>query len=179
MWYSDAGSFRVQASFLRRQFLRDGDLPFTSVLTEEVISQALSAPPSPACSPHWTRLERQAGTHRRDLLTRLWGGSGCGHLPVWRQGSKRAGIAAYLVEPVSSWRRPAGRSPHVCLDRGSQITVNTRGYSEKLPQGWQPPGVQYRYSSHGKTYSSVAIRGNCPSPYAHEKGHEPLHPEAL
>jgi hypothetical protein len=37
------GSFREQVSFLRRQFLQDGDLPFTNVLTEEVIAQALTA----------------------------------------------------------------------------------------------------------------------------------------
>jgi Transposase DDE domain len=43
MRYSNPGSFRAQVSFLRRQFLQDGELPFTNVLTEEVISQALSA----------------------------------------------------------------------------------------------------------------------------------------
>jgi hypothetical protein len=43
MRYSNQGSFRAQVSFLRRQFLQDGELPFTNVLTEEVISQALSA----------------------------------------------------------------------------------------------------------------------------------------
>jgi hypothetical protein len=36
-------SFREQVRFLRRQFLQDGDLPFTNVLTEEVIERALSA----------------------------------------------------------------------------------------------------------------------------------------
>jgi hypothetical protein len=36
-------SFREQVSTLRRQFLQDGDLPFTNVLTEEVIAQALTA----------------------------------------------------------------------------------------------------------------------------------------
>jgi hypothetical protein len=36
-------SFRQQARFLRRQFLQDGDLPFTAVLTEDVIIQALVA----------------------------------------------------------------------------------------------------------------------------------------
>jgi hypothetical protein len=40
---SNRGSFRAQAGFLRRQFLQDGDLPFTNVLTEEVIEQALTA----------------------------------------------------------------------------------------------------------------------------------------
>jgi hypothetical protein len=35
--------FRQQVSTLRRQFLQDGDLPFTNVLTEEVIEQALTA----------------------------------------------------------------------------------------------------------------------------------------
>ncbi len=43
MPYSNPGSFHGQASFLRRQFLQDGDLPFTNVLTEEVIGQALTA----------------------------------------------------------------------------------------------------------------------------------------
>jgi hypothetical protein len=36
-------SFREQVSTLRRQFLQDGDLPFTDVLTEEVLAQALAA----------------------------------------------------------------------------------------------------------------------------------------
>ncbi len=43
MPYSNRGSFRAQVSFLRRQFLQDGELPFTNVLTEEVIAQALTA----------------------------------------------------------------------------------------------------------------------------------------
>src|SRR5947209_17757894 len=34
---------REQVGFLRRQFLQDGDLPFTDVLTEEVIAEALAA----------------------------------------------------------------------------------------------------------------------------------------
>src|SRR5215204_1919657 len=34
---------REQVNFLRRQFLQDGDLPFTNVLTEEVIAQALAS----------------------------------------------------------------------------------------------------------------------------------------
>jgi len=43
MRHSHPGSFREQASFLRRQFLQDGDLPFTDVLSEESIAQALAA----------------------------------------------------------------------------------------------------------------------------------------
>ena len=43
MPYSNPGSFREQVGFLRRQFLQDGDLPFTNVLTEQVIEQALTA----------------------------------------------------------------------------------------------------------------------------------------
>src|SRR2546421_2142890 len=35
--------FRQQVQFLRRQFLQDGDLPFTNVLTEQLIAQALAA----------------------------------------------------------------------------------------------------------------------------------------
>src|SRR6476661_2919381 len=36
-------SFRRQAAFLRRQFLQGGGLPFTDVLTEQTIVQALAA----------------------------------------------------------------------------------------------------------------------------------------
>src|SRR5438067_12059829 len=36
-------SFREQSTLLRRQFLQDGGLPFTDVLTEDVITQALAA----------------------------------------------------------------------------------------------------------------------------------------
>src|SRR5881396_3011801 len=43
MRYSNSASFREQVGFLRRQFLQDGELPFTDVLTEEVIAQALTA----------------------------------------------------------------------------------------------------------------------------------------
>lgn len=42
MPYSNPRSFHAHASFLRRQFLQDGDLPFTNVLTEETLEQALS-----------------------------------------------------------------------------------------------------------------------------------------
>src|SRR5437588_1123683 len=42
MRQSHPRSFRAQATFLRRQFLQDGDLPFTTVLTEDVIAQALA-----------------------------------------------------------------------------------------------------------------------------------------
>jgi hypothetical protein len=37
------GRFRQQANFLRRQFLQDGDLPFTDVLSEGLVAQALTA----------------------------------------------------------------------------------------------------------------------------------------
>ena len=43
MRFSNQGRFREQVRFLQRQFLQDGDLPFTDVLSSEVISQALTA----------------------------------------------------------------------------------------------------------------------------------------
>jgi hypothetical protein len=43
MRYSNQGWFRRQFSFLRRQFLQDGELPFTSVLSEATIAPALDA----------------------------------------------------------------------------------------------------------------------------------------
>jgi hypothetical protein len=43
MGHSNHGRFRQQASFLRRQFLQDGNLPFTDVLSEGTVAQALKA----------------------------------------------------------------------------------------------------------------------------------------
>src|SRR5262249_29369360 len=43
MPHSNRAAFGEQVRFLRRQFLQDGELPFTDVLTEEVIAQALTA----------------------------------------------------------------------------------------------------------------------------------------
>ena len=37
------GRFRQQANFLRRQFLQDGELPFTDVLPSETVAKALAA----------------------------------------------------------------------------------------------------------------------------------------
>ena len=42
MRLSNRGAFREQVNVLRRQFLQDGGLPFTDVLTEDVITQALA-----------------------------------------------------------------------------------------------------------------------------------------
>jgi hypothetical protein len=43
MSFSTHGRFGQQARFIRRQFLQDGDLPFTDVLPENTVSQALKA----------------------------------------------------------------------------------------------------------------------------------------
>jgi Transposase DDE domain len=42
MHHSNRAALRQQVSLLRRQFLQEGDLPFTDILTEEVIAQALT-----------------------------------------------------------------------------------------------------------------------------------------
>ena len=43
MSFSNHGRFRQQVRFLRRQFLQDGELPFTDVLSERSVTQALKA----------------------------------------------------------------------------------------------------------------------------------------
>lgn len=40
---SNQGRFRQQVRFLQRQFLQDGELPFTNALSADVVSQALTA----------------------------------------------------------------------------------------------------------------------------------------
>ena len=41
MRYSSDRSFRRQFEFLRRQFLQDGELPFTDVLSRETVTKGL------------------------------------------------------------------------------------------------------------------------------------------
>ena len=43
MRFSKSVRLRKQVQFLQRQFLQDGDLPFTDVLSEQIVSQALTA----------------------------------------------------------------------------------------------------------------------------------------
>ena len=43
MSFSTRGRFREQVRFLRRQFLQDDELPFTDVLSESAVAQALKA----------------------------------------------------------------------------------------------------------------------------------------
>ena len=43
MSFSNHGRFRQQVRFLQRQFLQDGELPFTDALSESAVAQALKA----------------------------------------------------------------------------------------------------------------------------------------
>ena len=43
MRYSNERSFRAQFDFLRHQFLQDGELPFTNVLSRETVTEGLDA----------------------------------------------------------------------------------------------------------------------------------------
>src|ERR1051325_10700171 len=42
MHHFNQGRFRHEVQFLRRQFLQDGDLPFTDVLSEDLVAQTLT-----------------------------------------------------------------------------------------------------------------------------------------
>src|SRR5262249_31749950 len=43
MRHCNQGRFQQQVRFLRRQYLQDGELPFSNILSEEVVAQALTA----------------------------------------------------------------------------------------------------------------------------------------
>src|SRR5262245_33486057 len=43
MRHSNPGRCRQQARFLRQQFLQDGSLPFSNILSEDLVAQALTA----------------------------------------------------------------------------------------------------------------------------------------
>src|SRR6516162_10332133 len=87
---SHPGSFREQVSFLRRQFLQDGDLPFTDVLTEELIT------PAPAAVGTW--LDRVFSP-----LVTLWVFRG---QVLSADHSCRAGVARLIAHRLSRGQRP-------------------------------------------------------------------------
>ncbi len=64
MSFSNYGRLRPQVRFLQRQFLQDGKLPFTDVLSERTVEQALKA-----LNVAW--LDRVYSPHRLHLYNKL------------------------------------------------------------------------------------------------------------
>lgn len=91
MSFSNHGSFRQQVRFLRRQFLQDGELPFTDVLSEGTITQALKA-----LNVVW--LDRIYSP-----LTTLWVFLG---QVLSQDHSCRAAVARLIAHRVSRGQRP-------------------------------------------------------------------------
>ena len=162
------GWFRQQVQFLRRQFLQDGDLPFTNVLTEEVIAQALTAVPgwldrifSPLVTL-WVFLGQVLGADHssRAAVARLiphrlaQGQSPCSaETGAYCQARKRlpesffADVACQTgraleadVDPQWLWK---GR--HVYLFDGTTVTMpDTRENQQAYPQVYnQKPGLGF------------------------------------
>ena len=91
MSFSNHGRFGKQVRFLRQQFLQDGELPFTDVLSEETILQALKA-----LNVVW--LDRIYSP-----LVTLWVFLG---QVLSQDHSCRAAVARLLVHRVSCGQRP-------------------------------------------------------------------------
>jgi hypothetical protein len=68
----NSASFRGQVGFLRRQFLHGGDLPFTYVLTETVIPQALAAVTGWLVLPFWGSMIRMQARVSATRLSCRW-----------------------------------------------------------------------------------------------------------
>ena len=90
MRHSNRGRFRQQVQFLRRQFLQDGGLPFTDVLTEEALAEAL------ACVGGW--LDRIFSP-----LVTLWVFLG---QVLSADHSCRAAVARLIAHRLSRGQRP-------------------------------------------------------------------------
>src|SRR6476469_9511074 len=103
------GSFRRHATLLRRQFLQDGGLPFTDVLTDDVLADAL------ATVGHW--LDRVFSP-----LVTLWVFLG---QVLDSDHSCRAAVARLVAHRVARGQRPcAARTGAYCRAR------------QRLPEGF-------------------------------------------
>jgi Transposase DDE domain len=91
MRYCNQGRFRQQVRFLRQQFLQDGELPFSNVLTEGVVAQALTA-----CNVCW--LDRVYSP-----LVTLWVFLG---QVLSADHSCRAAVARLIAHRLSQGQRP-------------------------------------------------------------------------
>jgi hypothetical protein len=87
---SSHGRIRQQISFLRRQFLQDGGLPFSNVVSEDMISQALTA-----VSICWLRIYTP--------LVTLWGFLS---QVLSADHSCRAAVACLIAYRLSHGQRP-------------------------------------------------------------------------
>src|SRR5262245_3717197 len=178
MRHSNRGAFRDQVNLLRRQFLQDGDLPFTDVLTEEIIAQALTVITgwldrifSPLVTL-WVFLGQVLGADHscRAAVARL-----IAHRLARRQSPCSAETGAYCqarqrlpesffadvarqtgqaleanVDPQWLWQ---GR--HVYLFDGTTVTMpDTRENQEAYPQVYnQQPGVGFPIARVGAIIS--------------------------
>jgi hypothetical protein len=102
---SPPGSFREQATFLRRQFLQDGELPFTNVLTEEALEQALAA------LPRW--LDRVFSP-----LVTLWVFLG---QVLSADHSCRAAVARLLAHRLARGQRPCSAETGACCQARKRL----------------------------------------------------------
>ena len=91
MRYSNERSFRTQFSFLKRQFLQDGELPFTDVLSRETVTQALDT------------IEKAWNDRIYTPLVTLWVFLG---QVISADHSCRSAVARLIVHRVSQGLRP-------------------------------------------------------------------------
>jgi hypothetical protein len=108
---SHPGSFRRPAALLRHQFLQGGGLPFTDVLTDQVLAAALAA------VGHW--LDRVFSP-----LVTLWVFLG---QVLSADHSCRAAVARLLAHRLAHGRRPCPtRTGAYCRARG-EVTASHNG----------------------------------------------------
>ena len=99
------GWFREQFNFLRCQFLQDGDLPFSNILSEEIVAQALTA--TDAC---WK-------DRIYSPLVTLWVFLG---QVLSQDHSCRAAVARLLAHRISRGKRPC------CAETGAYCQARKR-----------------------------------------------------
>jgi hypothetical protein len=158
-------SFRSQATFLRRQFLQDGGLPFTDVLTEGAITEAL------ATVGVW--LDRIFSP-----LVTLWAFLG---QVLSADHSCRAAVARLIAHRVARGQRPcSARTGAYCRARGrlpeaffSETALRTgRALDDGADKRWRWKGRRvYVYDGSSVTMPDTkANQAEYPQPVAQKPG---------
>jgi hypothetical protein len=165
MTYSRQGSVREQMRFLRRQFLQDGGLPFTDILSEEIISSALKA-----IDGFLDRIYSPLVT-----LCFLWG------QVLSADPSCRAAVARLIAHRISRKQKPCSaetgaycharkRLPEKFFSDAARQTERTLDTKAKEDWLWKKRRVLVYVGSTVSMPDAPENQAACPQPVAQKSG---------
>ncbi len=149
MRYCNQGRFRQQVRFLRHQFLQDGDLPFSNVLSGRIVAQALTA-----MNVYW--LDRIYSP-----LVTLWVFLG---QVLSADHSCRAAVARLIAHRLSQGQRQCSAETGAYCQARKRLPEkgSSRTWLAGLDARWKPMSTRIGFGNAAVFTSMTAPRSRCP-----------------